>query len=415
MDIIRVGVVGVGRGKCFMDPLLQGIGYRLTAVCDIWEAGLEEVKKSNPDIKTFTNYHEFLTEDFEVVVLANYFHEHALFAIEAIRAGKHVISETLPAGTMAELCALVKTVRASQKLYMLAENYPFIACNQEMRRLYENGEIGEVMYAEGEYNHPFTAPAQNKLAPEETHWRNLLPSTYYSTHALAPLMTTTATLPVSVTGFSISAGRDKVHYNTLRQQDPGSVMLCTMNNGAVFRIFGMGVPGHSIWYRFHGSDGAMECERGTGYAFPQSYWGSGKVRVWHEPESLLPQQKREILYFPEWPDHAKEAQQSGHSGADYFVMLHFAQALRGEKKLDLGIIPAASMTAVAILGWRSCLENGKPYDIPDFTKEESYRQYENDWKSPFADGDNRIPCTILSPRTISPEEKAYAKTFWDRM
>ena len=53
------------------------------------------------------------------------------------------------------------------------------------------------------------------------------------------------------------------------------------------------------------------------------------------------------------------------------------------------------MSSVAILGHRSVLEGGKPYAIPDFTKEEDRKLYENDFASPFYMTDGRkptIPC-----------------------
>ena len=96
-------------------------------------------------------------------------------------------------------------VEQSGKVYMLAENYPFTRFNLELRRLYRSGEIGRVTYAEGEYNHPIEPEGINALSPGLNHWRNWLPSTYYCTHALAPLIHITDTMPVAVNGLSIAA------------------------------------------------------------------------------------------------------------------------------------------------------------------------------------------------------------------
>ncbi len=90
----------------------------------------------------------------DAVILANYFHEHAPFAVKALEAGKHVMSETASNTTLAEGVALCRTVEETRRIYMLAENYPYTAFSQEMQRLYRTGEVGEVTYAEGEYNHP---------------------------------------------------------------------------------------------------------------------------------------------------------------------------------------------------------------------------------------------------------------------
>ena len=46
------------------------------------------------------------------------------------------------------------------------------------------------------------------------------------------------------------------------------------------------------------------------------------------------------------------------------------------------------LSAAAILAWRSVLNGGAYYDIPDFSKEEERCQHENDLLSPFASEDS---------------------------
>ena len=120
------------------------VGMELVALCDTWEERLEQAGKQF-GVATYTDYDEFLGHDLDAVILANYFHEHAPFAIKALNAGKHVMSETSACFTLAEGVALVRAVERSGKQYMFAENYPYMLFNQEMRRLYREGEVGTVM------------------------------------------------------------------------------------------------------------------------------------------------------------------------------------------------------------------------------------------------------------------------------
>ena len=173
---IRVGVVGVRRGESFIQGASGAVGMRLTAVCDIWEERLETVGRAH-GVATFTDYGAFLDSGLDAVILANYFHEHAPFAVKAVEAGKHVLSETAANGTLADGVSLCRAVERSGCVYMLAENYCYTLFSQEMRRLYQTGEIGRVTYAEGEYNHPMAPEARLRLAPGEDHWRNRIPST----------------------------------------------------------------------------------------------------------------------------------------------------------------------------------------------------------------------------------------------
>ena len=405
--MIRVGVIGVGRGNDIMRGTGALAGMELVAICDSWEEKLNEVGKQR-GVVTYTDYDKFLEHDMDAVILANYFHEHAPFAIKAMNAGKHVMSECTCNATLAEGVALCRTVEKTGLIYMLAENYPYTAFNMEMRRLYQTGEIGEVTYAEGEYNHPMTAQDRLSISPGMHHWRNWIPSTYYCTHALAPLMFITDTMPVKVNGLSIVCR--EVDGETVRVSDPGSVILCRMNNGSVFRIFGLILPGHSNWYRVHGKRGAMEITRGPGY------FGPGQVRVWHEAWNLKQGELAERTYVPDWPEHADLARQAGHGGGDFWTNFEFANAIRRGQQPFLDVYRGVTMSSVGILAWKSALEDGKPLEVPDFKKESSRKKYENDTDSPFPShaklGYKRLPPSILGVPEPSKMGMAKAKKVW---
>ena len=401
---IRVGVLGVGRGLSFARGA-ELAGMELVAICDHWEEKLEEAGEQLP-VATYTDYDAFLTHEMDAVILANYFHEHAPFAIKALRAGRHVMSETACNTTLAEGVALCRAVEETGLTYMLAENYPFTAFNQEMHRLYQAGEIGSVTYAEGEYNHPMAPDKRLALAPGRNHWRNWLPSTYYCTHALAPLVYITNTMPVKVNGLSIIC--PDVDTLTVRRGDPGSVILCRMDSGAVFRIFGLVLPGHSNWYRVHGSRGAMEITRGPGY------YGPGQLRVWHEEWDRKPGEPLERTYVPDWPEHGELAQKAGHGGGDFWTNSHFANAIRSGKPPFLDVYRGVAMSSVGILAWKSALQDGQPFDVPDFANEQSRTEYEDDHWSPWPEraGPGQPPPSILGWPEPSSEVIAHAKEVW---
>jgi predicted dehydrogenase len=373
-NMIRVGVVGVGRGSSFASGATDLVGMKLVALCDTWEEKLTEAGKRY-DVATYTDYDKFLEHDMDAVVLANYFHEHAPFAVKALEAGKHVMSECTCNATLAEGVALCRAVEKSGKIYMLAENYPYTKFNMEMRRLYQTGEIGRVTYAEGEYNHPIEPRTLNQLSPGLNHWRNWLPSTYYCTHALAPLMYITDTMPTMVNGLSITA--PEVTDSLPRVNDPGSVILCRMDNGAVFRLFGLWLPGHSNWYRVHGVHGAMEITRGPGY------FGPGQVRVWHDEWDCPPGTPVERTYLPDWPEHGDLADRAGHGGGDFWTNFEFANAIRSGRQPFLDVYRGVTMSSVGILAWKSALQDGAPFDMPNFRDEASRQAYEDDHWSPF--------------------------------
>ncbi len=407
--LIRVGVIGVGRGQTFMDQAPHA-GMELVAICDTWQERLDEVGKKH-GIATYTDYDRFLEHDMDAVVLANYFHQHAPFAIKALKAGKHVMSECAACNTLAEGVALCRAVEETGLIYMFAENYPYTAFNQEMARLYKAGEIGRVLYAEGEYNHPGSFAWAMGISPGLRHWRNNMPTTYYCTHAMAPLMMITDTMPVRVNGFAPPLPEDSPRKRLWRQKDMGGIIMAQMDNGSVFKLLQGGLPGHSIFYRLHGEFGLMETGRGPGY------WGPQSIRLVHDEWDLKPGQVPEKIYYPQFPDWAKDAASAGHGGGDFFTNHYFAEAIRSGEQPYLNVYRGVAMSVIGILAWKSVLDNGNSYAVPDFTSEESRRAYENDhWCPMNLDDPNAPPLHSRGKqRDVIPENLEEARQIWIKM
>lgn len=405
---IRVGVVGVGRGRTFMNQA-DVAGMELVAICDTWREQLRKVG-GQYKVATYSDYDRFLEHDMDAVVLANYFHEHAPFAVKALEAGKHVMSECAACATLAEGVELCRAVEASGKIYMFAENYPYTAFNQEMARLYKAGEIGRVLYAEGEYNHPGSFEWAMGLSPGLKHWRNNTPATYYCTHAMAPLMTITDTMPVRVHGFVSRLPEDSTRKRLWRQKDAVGLIIAVMDNGAVFKLIQGGLPGHSIFYRLHGEWGLMETGRGPGY------WGPGSVRVVHEEYDCKPGQPPERVCYPSFPDWAREATVAGHGGGDYFTNYYFAQAIRSGKQPYLNVYRGVAMSVVGILAWKSVLDNSASYAVPDFTREASRRAFAGDhWRPMESCSPDAPPVCSSGRREVIPIRLRQARRIWKKL
>jgi predicted dehydrogenase len=404
---IRVGVLGVGRGQSFAAGASEAVGMKLVALCDTWEERLNSVGKKY-GVATYTDFDKFLQHDLDAVILANYFHQHAPFAIKALQAGKHVMSETAACTTVAEGVALCRAVEKSGRTYMFAENYPFSSANQEMRRLYRAGEIGDVRYAEGEYNHAAEENWRLSISPGVNHWRNWLPPTYYCSHALAPLMYITDTMPVMINGLSMSEASTQSPH-TVRVGDMGAVILARMDNGSVFRIWGL-MQGsiHRVRYELHG-------ERGLLATGDQNPWST--VRIHHEDWLRKNGQPHDTTYSPDWPEHGDLACKAGHGGGDFWTNFHFANAIRARKQPYLDVYRGVAMCVTGVLAWKSALQEGVPFAMPDFKKESARKAHENDHWSPWPDGtgDGKAPPSIHGHVKPGKKALAQAKKVWDRI
>ena len=61
---------------------------------------------------------------------------------DALTRAATVMSECAACHTPAEGLALIRAVEETGRVYLFAENYPYMAYNQEMRRLYREGTVG---------------------------------------------------------------------------------------------------------------------------------------------------------------------------------------------------------------------------------------------------------------------------------
>ncbi|MBQ2711958.1 MAG: Gfo/Idh/MocA family oxidoreductase [Clostridia bacterium] len=388
MKKLKIGVFGAGRGVDLAKSFML-LNCEIVALCDFHTERLAEGRRLlGGEVATFTCFDDFIKTEMDAVILANYFHEHTPYAIQCMQRGIHVFSECISNGTMAEGVELIRAFEKCNAVYMLAENYPQMLFNREMHRLARGGSLGKILYAEGEYNHP-SSPTDSAFMKQynyfEEHWRNYLARTYYVTHSLGPIMWATGATPRRVTAFSVFAPTESDQPSASRVGDRASLIMTQNDDGSVFRFTGCAAFGaHHNAYRVCGTKGQIESVRGLS---PQVML---RYNDWEKPEGA-----EEIrLYTPSWNDPDEEfIIRSGHGGGDYLTVRYFIECVRAGKQPEhpFDVHSAVAMSSVAILAHRSALEGGKPYEIPDFTREEWRVRYENDRLSPFPGSNGEAP------------------------
>lgn len=386
MKKVRLGIFGLNRGGYYIPQFLAN-NAEIVAVCDKSEKWRITAKKHlDSSVAVYEDFDSFIEHPMDAVFLANYFHEHTSYAIRCLEKNIHVLSECTSNSTMAEGVALVRAAEKSKAIYMLAENYPYMIFNQEIKRICDGGTLGKLLYAEGEYNHPGNTYV-NKMLPEfydsEKHWRCFVPRTYYVTHSLAPIMFATGAKPIRVTALPIYCPPPRDTCRASYVADKAAVITTLNDDDSVFKFTGCSTFGaHNNSYRVCGAKGQVENVRGT----------DGKVMLryneWDIPEGM----SETNFYKPEVIDKDAELiKKAGHDGGDFFVAREFLNCVRENKPHPFDVYFATRMASVAILGHRSLLEGGMPYDIPDFSKEEDRVKYENDNDSPFWYSDGSAP------------------------
>ena len=405
MKKLRIGIFGVGRGNGLGRNFML-LNCEIVALCDSRRESMEIAKKAFPDAAVYENFDDFINHDMDAVILANYFNEHAPYAIRCFERGLHVYSECISNGTMAEGVALLRAFEKSNCIYMLAENYPQMLFNREIKRVCDGGTLGKLLYAEGEYNHPADPNDQDfalRYKYFDGHWRNFLPRTYYLTHSLGPIMWATGATPKRVSAFAVFAPSEENLPSASYGGDRAAIIMTQNDDGSVFRFTGCAAFGaHHNAYRVCGTDGSIENLRGMGEKVMLRY------NAWSKPEGAPEIQ----LYDPEWNDPDVDLiRKSSHGGSDYLTTRMFVRAIQEGKQPEhpFDIYSAVNMSSVAILSHRSMLSGGMPYDIPDFHTEEARAQYENDTASPFVTDGKRGDVPVCSHPDYAPTKEQIDK------
>lgn len=376
MKKLKIGVLGAYRGLTMIGFCAQSKEAELVAVCDKYEPALEKCKKKiretgsdcNPTM--YTDFDEFLKHDMDAVVLANYATEHAPFAIRCLNAGKHVLSEVLPAQTLKEAVELVEAVERSGKVYAYAENYCYMPAPTEMRRLYKSGKLGEFQYGEGEYVHDCHDIWSQITYGEENHWRNNAYATFYCTHSLGPIIHVCGLRPVKVVGFELPIPKRMSDLGCKGGLGSGGIEMVTLENGAVIKSFhGCGLirEPSSVWYSMYAKNGSIESDR----------WGKTMERV----NLYMEGDVEETSYAPKPANDTTLAKKlNTHGGGDFYTMYYFIQKIFGreEGENSIDIYEALDMFLPGLMAYKSITNGNACMDVPNFRDKSEREKWRND-------------------------------------
>ena len=410
MKKIKVGVMGAYRGSSMINYCAIADNAEVVAICDKWEEGLAKQREIHSDlpIAYYNNFDEFIKHDMDAVVLANYANQHAPFAIQAMKAGKHVFSEVVPVQTLKEAVELVEAVEETGMIYAYGENYCYMGGTYEMKKLYGEGKIGEFEYGECEYIHNGETIWPSITYGDPNHWRNKMYSTFYCTHSLGPIIHATGLRPVAVTGFESTMNERRLKVGAKSGQF--AMEIVELENGGIIKSLHGGLYRDSIWYSMNGSKGRMETARkdaGVG-SFTRLYVGAdeypgqyGKVEV----EDYLPKR-----------DMDEKCKHFGHGGSDFYSMYHFIEKIKGNPEADIiDVYEALDMFLPGLFAYRSILKGGVTVEIPNFRDKDVREQYRNDvaCTDPEIAGDMLLPTCKTGTPEIPQEVYEYVRQKWE--
>lgn len=407
MDKVKVGVFGAGRGITMVNELLHDPCAELVAVCDKYTPLLDNCRQiaeaaGMTKVAYYERFDDFIEHDMDAVVLANYANEHVPFGIRLMESGRHIMTECLTCATMQEAVELIECVERTGKVYAYAENYCYTPVRWEMRTRYRRGDIGELMYAEGEYVHDCSSIWPQITYGERNHWRNLMASTFYCTHSIGPILYMTGLRPVQVSAF------ETPNMPFMRELGTASGTLgmevITLSNGAFLKSlhFGMKHTRHSN-YQLNGSLGALQD------------MGDGRIAAYVEKPHQNGRGTHET-YTPSAVIAGTE--NSGHGGGDFFTTHYFIRSILGDetaRERSINVYDAVDMCIPGTLGYVSIANGNMPVKIPNLRNHEERDAYRNDKRCSFPAiaGDQLIPNDLHGGEAIPDSVFAEVRRRWE--
>ena len=152
MDKVRVGIIGCGgiaNGK-HMPSLKKIPQVEMVAFCDLIEERAAKAAKEYgvPDAAVYTDYRELLErKDIDVVHVLTPNKQHSFITVDALESGKHVMCEKPMAINSAEAQKMLDAARRTGRKLTIGYQSRFRPESQHLKRLIENGDLGEIYYA----------------------------------------------------------------------------------------------------------------------------------------------------------------------------------------------------------------------------------------------------------------------------
>lgn len=363
LETLNVGVVGAcGRGGGLAANVQHIPGARLLAVCDSNAEALPEAQQRTGAAERYTDYEQMLERsDLDAVIVGTPMHLHVPHAIMALERGLHVLSEVTGAVSIEQCRDLVAACKRSPAVYMMGENTCYMKHNAIVTEIVRRGLFGELYYGEGEYLHELKE--LNERTPWRRIWQTGIDGITYGTHPIGPLLQWMQDRVVSVC--CVGSGH---HYLDPRGEpyaQETAVMLARTAGGRLLRIRQDMVsdrPGCCNNFLLQGTTGVYETDRWGDYSLQaQRIWLADRCE---RHQWLTLDQVAEEFLPEDWRHHAA-AEQAGHGGSDFFVVLDFVRAARGERPCPIGIHEAMDMTLPGLISQQSIAEGGVWLDVPD--------------------------------------------------
>ena len=152
---IRVGFVGCGQFCKAFVPLFQAHpAVEFVAVTDKFPERCKQYDEMFHVDKIFDSFEQMIASpEINTVAIFSQRNQHGWMAIQALKAGKNVYSAVPMATSIEDIQEIVRLVRETGLTYSMGETGIYRPASIFCREKYASGEMGDMVYAEAQYNH----------------------------------------------------------------------------------------------------------------------------------------------------------------------------------------------------------------------------------------------------------------------
>ncbi|HWQ52719.1 MAG TPA: Gfo/Idh/MocA family oxidoreductase [Bryobacteraceae bacterium] len=365
---IRIGIVGGRFGLTFHWHLHPN--SEVVAVCDLLPQRQKAMAEHYHCSNTYQNFRDLLKHPgLDAVGVFTPAPLHVFMAVEAMKAGKHVIS-AVPAGmSVEELEELLATVRKTGMRYMMAETsyyrQPIITC----RDWAAEGRFGIIFYAEAEYHHEglLSLGVDDRGFP---NWRHGFPPMHYPTHSIGMIVPVMRERLTEVQCVGWGDAHESLRTNQYRNPFWNETAFFKTSGGHAARVsvFWHVAAGGTERAQFYGDRMSYIMERPEGS--PDTIVRIGKEgrtvldsNGYPEGEVSMQPDKRPP-YFERLPEPLRV--RSGHGDSHTFLTHEFVSALVDDRHPTVNAWEAVAYTLPGIVAHQSALRGGEVMKIKDY-------------------------------------------------
>jgi predicted dehydrogenase len=145
---IGVGVIGYGYwGPNLVRNFVETPGSEVIAVSDLDPQRLAQVESRFPLIETTPDYRALLRNPrIDAIVVATPVSSHFPLALEALRAGKHVLVEKPLASTTSQARRLIREALTNERVLMVDHTFVYTGAVRKIKELVDGGQLGRLYY-----------------------------------------------------------------------------------------------------------------------------------------------------------------------------------------------------------------------------------------------------------------------------